>query len=217
VTELTLVQKIVVWALPVIFGITLHEAAHGLAAKRLGDRTAEMMGRLTLNPIKHIDPVGTILVPLLLLAVSPFVLGWAKPVPVTWENLRNPRRDMALVALAGPGANLAMLVFWVLVIKIAALFEGSVAAGTLQFVYLLGFAGIVINIILMVLNMLPVPPLDGSRVVSSMLPGPWAYQYSRLEPYGLIILILLLVTGMLGKVLTPAVMGLQQFVLQFLL
>lgn len=217
VSELTLVQKIVVWALPVIFGITLHEAAHGWVAKHLGDRTAEMMGRLTVNPLKHIDPIGTIVVPLLLLAISPVVLGWAKPVPVTWENLRNPRRDMALVALAGPGANLAMLVFWVIVIKTAALFEGSMAMPALQFIYLMGFAGIVINIVLMILNMLPVPPLDGSRVVSAMLPGPWAYQYSRLEPYGLIILILLLLSGILGKVLTPAIMGLQQFVFRFLL
>lgn len=215
--ELSLIQKIVVWALPVIFAITLHEVAHGWAAKYLGDRTAEMMGRLTLNPIHHIDPVGTVVVPLLMLAVSPVVFGWAKPVPVTWENLRNPRRDMALVALAGPGANLLMVVFWVIVIKLAAQFEGSVAASTLEFFYLMGFAGILINIVLMVLNMLPVPPLDGSRVVSSVLPGPWSYQYSRLEPYGLIILLVLLFTGLLGKVLTPAVMGVQQFVFQFLL
>ena len=216
-SELSLIQKIVVWALPVIFAITLHEVAHGWAAKYLGDRTAQMMGRLTLNPVHHIDPVGTIVIPLLMLAVSPVVFGWAKPVPVTWENLRNPRRDMALVALAGPGANLLMVVFWVLIIKLAAMFEGSVAASTLQFFYLMGFAGILINIVLMVLNMLPVPPLDGSRVVSSVLPGPWADQYSRLEPYGLIILLVLLFTGLLGRVLTPAVMGVQQFVYQFLL
>lgn len=215
--ELSLAQKIVVWALPVIFAITLHEVAHGWAAKSLGDRTAEMMGRLTLNPIKHIDPIGTIVLPLLMLAVSPVVFGWAKPVPVTWENLRNPKRDMAWVALAGPAANLVMVVFWVLVIKIAMLMQGAVAVNYLEFFALMGSAGVIINIVLMILNMVPIPPLDGSRVVSSVLPGYWAYQYSRLEPYGIFILLLLLFTGLLGRVLTPAVMGAQQFVYQFLL
>ncbi|MCS3903104.1 Zn-dependent protease [Methylohalomonas lacus] len=214
--ELSLIQKIVVWALPVIFAITLHEVAHGWAAKYLGDRTAEMMGRLTLNPVRHIDPIGTIAMPLLLLLVSPFVFGWAKPVPVTWENLRNPKRDMALVAIAGPAANLAMVLFWVLVIKLAGLFEGALPSSGVEFLYLMGAAGIIINIVLMVLNMIPIPPLDGSRVVSSMLPGAWANSYSRLEPYGLIILLVLLVTGVLGKVLTPAVMSVQQMVYRLL-
>ncbi len=214
--ELSLIQKIVVWALPVIFAITLHEVAHGWAAKYLGDRTAEMMGRLTLNPVRHIDPIGTIAMPLLLLLVSPFVFGWAKPVPVTWENLRNPKRDMALVAIAGPAANLAMVLFWVLVIKLAGLFEGALPASGVEFLYLMGAAGIIINIVLMVLNMIPIPPLDGSRVVSSMLPGAWANSYSRLEPYGLVILLVLLVTGVLGKVLTPAVMSVQQMVYRLL-
>lgn len=211
--ELSLIQKIVVWALPVVFAITLHEVAHGWAAKYLGDRTAEMMGRLTLNPIRHVDPIGTVALPLLMLAVSPFVFGWAKPVPVTWENLRNPRRDMALVAVAGPAANLVMAVFWVLVIKLAILFPMAVS----EFFILMGFAGIVINLVLMILNLLPIPPLDGSRLVSSVLPGPWAYNYSRLEPYGIIILLGLLVTGLLGKILGPIVLGAQQFVYQFLL
>lgn len=211
--ELSLIQKIVVWALPVVFAITLHEVAHGWAAKYLGDRTAEMMGRLTLNPIRHVDPIGTVALPLLMLAVSPFVFGWAKPVPVTWENLRNPRRDMALVAVAGPAANLVMAVFWVLVIKLAILFPMAVS----EFFILMGFAGIVINLVLMILNLLPIPPLDGSRLVSSVLPGPWAYNYSRLEPYGIIILLGLLLTGLLGKILGPIVLGAQQFVYQFLL
>lgn len=211
--ELSLIQKIVVWALPVVFAITLHEVAHGWAAKYLGDRTAEMMGRLTLNPIRHVDPIGTVALPLLMLAISPFVFGWAKPVPVTWENLRNPRRDMALVAVAGPAANLVMAVFWVLVIKLAILFPMAVS----EFFILMGFAGIVINLVLMILNLLPIPPLDGSRLVSSVLPGPWAYNYSRLEPYGIIILLGLLVTGLLGKILGPIVLGAQQFVYQFLL
>lgn len=214
--ELSLIQKIVVWALPVIFAITLHEVAHGWAAKYLGDRTAEMMGRLTLNPVRHIDPIGTIVMPLLLLMISPFVFGWAKPVPVTWENLRNPKRDMALVAVAGPAANLVMVLFWVLVIKLAGLFEGTLPASGVEFFYLMGAAGIIINIVLMVLNMIPIPPLDGSRVVSSMLPGSWSHSYSRLEPYGLIILLVLLATGVLGKVLTPAVMSVQQMVYRLL-
>lgn len=215
--ELSLVQKIVVWALPVIFAITLHEVAHGWAAKYLGDRTAEMMGRLTLNPIKHIDPVGTVALPLLLLIFSPVVFGWAKPVPVTWENLRHPRRDMALVAVAGPGANLLMALFWVLVIKLAMLSQATGGGGATEFFILMGYAGIIINIVLMILNLLPIPPLDGSRVVSSVLPGPWAYSYSRLEPYGLVILLVLLVSGLLGRILGPAIIGIQQFVYQFLL
>lgn len=215
--ELSLIQKIVVWAPPVIFAITLHEVAHGWAAKYLGDRTAEMMGRLTLNPVRHIDPIGTIALPLLLLLVSPFVFGWAKPVPVTWENLNNPKRDMALVAVAGPAANLAMVVFWVLIIHLASLFQSLLPVTAVEVLYLMGAAGILINIVLMVLNLIPIPPLDGSRIVSSMLPGPWAYSYSRLEPYGLLILLVLLVTGMLGKLLTPAVFSLQQMVYRFFL
>lgn len=215
--ELSLIQKIVVWSLPVIFAITLHEVAHGWAAKYLGDRTAEMMGRLTLNPVRHIDPIGTVVLPLLLLMVSPFVFGWAKPVPVTWENLRNPKRDMALVAVAGPAANLVMTIFWALVIKMAALFQAMLPASAVEFLYLMGSAGIIINIVLMILNLIPIPPLDGSRIVSSILPGPWAYRYSRLEPYGLLILLVLLVSGMLGKVLTPAVISVRQMVYQFLL
>lgn len=181
-------QQIAIYAIPVIFAITLHEVAHGWAAKYLGDRTAEMMGRLTLNPVRHMDPVGTVMLPLLLLMFSPIIFGWAKPVPVTWENLRNPRRDMALVALAGPGANLLMALFWLVVIQIAAGLQGSAAPATTEFFIFMAQAGILINIVLMVLNLIPIPPLDGSRVVSAMLPGPWAYQYSRLEPYGIFII-----------------------------
>ncbi len=184
------IQLIAVYAIPVIFAITLHEVAHGWAAKYLGDRTAEMMGRLTLNPIRHMDPIGTGLLPLtLMLLKSPFIFGWAKPVPVTWENLGNPRRDMALVALAGPGANLLMALFWFGVMQFVFSLEGSIAVSTLEFFVYMAQAGIIINIVLMVLNLIPIPPLDGSRVVSAMLPGPWAYQYSRLEPYGFFILI----------------------------
>ena len=202
--ELSLMQRIAVWSLPVIFAITVHEVAHGWVAKQLGDPTAMMMGRLTLNPIKHIDPIGTIVVPLVLLMLGGFIFGWAKPVPVTWENLRKPKRDMALVAIAGPAANLIMAILWALVIKISLMVSGTMdwlAAPLLA----MGQAGILINVILMVLNLLPLPPLDGGRVATGLLPGPLSYKFSRIEPYGFFILLGLLATGLLGKILWPPV------------
>ncbi len=202
--EFSLMQRIVVWSLPVIFAITVHEVAHGWVAKQLGDPTAMMMGRLTLNPIKHIDPIGTIVVPLVLLMLGGFIFGWAKPVPVTWENLRKPKRDMALVAIAGPAANLIMAILWALVIKFSLLVSGTMdwlAAPLLA----MGQAGILINVILMVLNLLPLPPLDGGRIATSLLPGPLSYKFSRIEPYGFFILLGLLATGLLGKILWPLV------------
>jgi len=202
------VQLIAVVALPLLFAITLHEVAHGWIARQLGDPTAMMLGRLTVNPIKHIDPIGTVVVPLLLLLSSGFVFGWAKPVPVTWENLKNPKRDMALVAAAGPGANLVMALFWAIVLKLGHGLAGAIPA-YVQPLLLMGQYGIFINLVLMVLNLLPVPPLDGSRIVSAFLPGPWAYQYSRLENYGLIILLLLLVTGALSWLILPPVLSLK--------
>ena len=206
--ELSLMQRIAVWALPVIFAITVHEAAHGWMARRLGDPTAMMLGRLTLNPIKHIDPVGTVLVPLLLMLTSPFIFGWAKPVPVTWENLKHPKRDMALVAAAGPFANLLMAVLWVVVLKVGVVLgdQFPLAATFLRYV---GQAGVFINLILMVLNLIPIPPLDGGRVLSGLLPGPLSWQLNRLESVGLIILIVLLVSGILGELMGPVVSGLQ--------
>jgi Zn-dependent protease len=206
--ELSLAQKIVIWSLPILFGITLHEVAHGWMAKQLGDRTAEMLGRLTINPLKHIDPIGTVLLPLLLLAISNFIFGWARPVPVTWENLKHPRRDMALVALAGPGANLLMILFWIIIIRAGAWFDPG-TPWLAQMLILMGWAGVLINGVLMILNLIPIPPLDGSRVVSALLPRRAAYLYSRLEPFGLPILLLLLVTGLLGKLMMPFFAGLQ--------
>lgn len=201
--ELNLLQRIAVWALPILFAITVHEVAHGWVAKRLGDPTAMMMGRLTLNPIKHIDPVGTLLIPAVLLMIGGFVFGWAKPVPVTWENLRHPKRDMAIVAIAGPLANLAMALLWALVMKFGLVISGSLAWIAVPLIYM-GRAGILINVILMVLNLLPLPPLDGGRVVTGLLPGPLAWRFSRIEPYGFIILVALLATGLLGRILgTP--------------
>jgi Zn-dependent protease len=201
---LTLFQKIAILALPILFAITVHEAAHGWMAKRLGDRTAEMLGRVTLNPFKHIDLIGTVLVPLVVFFTSGFVFGWAKPVPVNYQNLRNPRRDSALVALAGPGANLLMAILWALAILLGVyLVEG------LQWIavplILMGVAGVLFNAVLMALNMLPILPLDGGRVLNSLLPPKMAQVYSRLEGFGLIIVILLLATGLLGYVLWPLV------------
>lgn len=160
-----------------------------------------MLGRLTLNPLKHIDPVGTILIPgLLLLMHAGFIFGYAKPVPITWQNLKQPKRDMALVAVAGPLSNLLMGIGWALLIRVALLLGESGTA-----LAYMGVAGITINAILMILNLLPLPPLDGGRVMTGLLPGPWAYRFSRIEPYGFFILIGLLVTGVLGLILWPLI------------
>ena len=199
-SELTLMQQLAIWALPVIFAITLHEAAHGWMAEKLGDKTARMLGRVTLNPIKHIDPIGTILVPGLLFFFGGFLFGWAKAVPVTMHNLRNPKRDMAWVALAGPIANLIMAILWAIVLKVGyILLEGSPDIG--RFMIYSGIDGVSINIILMVLNLLPIPPLDGSRILSAFLPRKWAWQYNKIEPFGLFILFGLLILGFLGPLL----------------
>ncbi len=196
--ELTLIQKFAVLVLPVLFAITVHEVAHGWVAKKLGDNTAFMLGRLTLNPIKHIDPIGTILVPGLLLMVGGFIFGWAKPVPVDWKKLRNPKRDMIWVALAGPGSNLLMAIGWAFVVKFGVVLDNSTISIPLLY---MGSAGILINLVLMVLNLLPIPPLDGSRVVAGLLPISLSLKFSRIEPYGLMILLALFVTGLISPIL----------------
>jgi Zn-dependent protease len=213
--KLSLVQQISVALLPLIFAITFHEVAHGWVAKQLGDNTADALGRLSLNPLKHIDPVGTLLVPGLLLfsgyltGGTGFIFGWAKPVPVDWTKLGNPKRDMALVAVAGPMANLFMAILWAIVAKIGILWQSSFASEPMLF---MGGIGISINLILMVLNLLPLLPLDGGRIVTSFLPDPLAWKFSQLEPYGIFILIGLLATGWLGPILSYPLPALQHLV-----
>jgi Zn-dependent protease len=209
--ELNIVQQVAVWALPVLFAITVHEVAHGWVAQRLGDPTAMMLGRLTLNPIKHIDPVGTVVVPLLLLFMGGFIFGWAKPVPITWENLKHPKRDMILVAAAGPLSNLCMAILWAGVMKTALVLPTTHATQSLVLaMFYMGSAGITINIVLMVLNLLPLPPLDGGRVVSGLLPDPMSWQFNRIEPYGFLVLLVLLATGILGYIMSPPIHELHQ-------
>lgn len=199
----SLIQKIILYAIPMIFAITVHETAHGWVASKLGDQTARMMGRLTLNPIKHIDLIGTILIPAVLLIIGGFAFGWAKPVPITWRNLKNPRRDMALVAIAGPAANLLMISIWV---GLAKLSTWAVQMGTFltfaNVLYMMSLIGIFLNLVLLVLNSIPLPPLDGSRVVSAFLRGKISYYYNRIEPYGFFILIALLALGGLSPLMS---------------
>lgn len=210
--ELSLAQTFAVWVIPVLFAITVHEVAHGWVASRLGDPTARMLGRLTLNPIKHIDPVGTVIVPGFLLAMGGFIFGWAKPVPVNFRNLRNPVRDMALVALAGPLTNILMAIAWTVVFKIGAVMLDSGQSAAL-WLALMGQAGIMINLVLAVLNLLPIPPLDGSRVLESLLPPSFGPTFRSLENVGFFILLGLLYFGILGKIIMPAVMFMQYFLL----
>ena len=188
-----IIYLLAVNAIPLLLAITLHEAAHGYAARMFGDRTAEMLGRISLNPIKHIDWVGTVAVPALTLAIGGFFFGWAKPVPVNFNNLRNPKRDMIWVAAAGPAANLVMAVGWAIILKV-----NDVPA-----IDAIARAGVAWNVGLMVLNLLPILPLDGGRIVAGLLPGPLSYKFSRMEPYGMFIVLGLAVAGVLGTILSP--------------
>ncbi len=198
-----LVQTIAISALPVIFAITLHEAAHGYAARHFGDNTAWVAGRISLNPLRHIDPFGTVLLPLLLFVVnSPFIFGWAKPVPVNFGRLRNPKRDMLWVAAAGPAVNLLMAFGWAVLLKLAIVMPFNAYTRPLA---MMSEMGIGINVMLMVLNLLPLPPLDGGRIAVSLMPFSMAMKFSQLERWGIPILLLLSFTGMLGSILWPFV------------
>jgi Zn-dependent protease len=206
--ELTLIQKIAIFAIPVIFAITLHEAAHGFIAMKFGDKTAWMLGRVTANPLKHIDPIGTVGLPLFLLLMSrlsggpAFLFGWAKPVPVNFSALRHPKRDMIWVAAAGPGANLLMALLWGGLIQVGHVMQGTFVGAPLV---LMGGAGIFINVILAALNLIPLPPLDGGRIAVGLLPRGPAIALARIEPYGFFILIALMFTGFLGIFMTPLI------------
>ncbi|MDD5275992.1 MAG: site-2 protease family protein [Methylovulum sp.] len=198
--ELTLIQRIVVWILPVVFAITVHEVAHGWVAKKYGDNTASMLGRLTLNPIKHIDLFGTIILPgLLLMTGTGIIFGWAKPVPVDGRNFKKPLHDMAIVALAGPVANFLMALAWALLARVGVTI--GIEAISLPLIYM-GIAGISINLVLALINLLPIPPLDGSRILTGLLPPRLAWKYNQLERYGFIILVVLLYSGFLNTVLS---------------
>ena len=200
----SLIQTLAISALPVIFAITLHEAAHGYAARHFGEPTAWQLGRITLNPIKHIDPVGTILIPaaILLFSGGAFLFGYAKPVPVDFGRLRNPKQDMFWVAAAGPGANLFMALCWAFLLKMAWLMPSSEFTLPLSE---MSKIGIMVNCVLMVLNLLPLPPLDGGRIAVSLLPHNLAWKFAQLERWGFPILLLLLFTGILGAVMNPLV------------
>ena len=205
-----LIRTISIFALPLVFAITLHEAAHGYVAKHFGDLTAYAQGRVSLNPLRHVDLVGTIMVPLVILTLSHFagssiLFGWAKPVPVNFGNLRNPKQNMRWVAAAGPGANFVMALFWAATLK-----AGTIAPDAYfsQPMIWMGAAGILVNVALAVLNLMPLLPLDGGRIVVSLLPPRLAYRFSLLEPYGMVILLVLLFTGVLGFVLWPIIVSL---------
>lgn len=214
--QFTLVQQIAIWTIPMLFAITGHEAAHAWAALRLGDRTAYKMGRVTLNPIKHIDLIGTIILPLMMVILQTgFIFGWAKPVPINPHNFKNTQRDMALTALAGPSANLLMAIFWWAIIKLSMLLQPTFQQT--EFLMYVGNAGIIINIGLMVLNMLPILPLDGGRVLCGMLPSDLARSFGKLEPFGLLILIGLLISGWLEKLLFPIIKFIYQSFIWLLL
>ena len=207
--------KIAISAIPILLAITVHEASHGYVAKYFGDLTAERMGRISLNPFKHIDPVGTILLPALTLFFGGVLFGWAKPVPVNFGNLRHPKKDMLWVAAAGPASNFVMAVLWSLLLgTIKYKLSQGVYSPLFPFLLQMSFVGVTINVVLMVLNLLPMPPLDGGRIAVSLLPNHLAIKLAQVEKYGFAILIALMLTGVLGKIIGPFIDFFQQAILQ---
>ncbi len=208
-----IIQGISIWALPVVLAVVLHEVAHGWVAERLGDDTARWMGRLTLNPLKHIDPIGTVVIPIALIVIgSPILFGYAKPVPVDFRKLRRPKQDMVWVALAGPAANILLALASALVLWLSVHLQAS-AAWVAEPLSLMCQASILINIVLCIFNLIPLPPLDGGRVAVGLLPGPAAYRLSRLEPYGFIIVVALLLLGVIQQTIGPIIMGLSSWLI----
>ena len=213
--NLNLVQSIAIWTLPVLLAIIVHEVAHGYVANLLGDRTALALGRLTLNPISHIDLVGTIIMPLMCLFVGSFIFGWAKPVPINSRNFKNSRRDPALVAMAGPVSNFLMAIMWAIFTKIVILlfYNPEFFPVIKMFFIHMGYAGISINLLLMILNLIPIPPLDGSRVVASLLPYNITKAYRAIEPYGFIILMILVYANILSLIMEPPFLWIRSIIL----
>lgn len=197
-----ILQGIAVGAIPVLFAITFHEVAHGWAAKQRGDRTAEMLGRLSLNPLKHVDPVGTVLVPAMMFIFTGFLFGWAKPVPVAFHQLNRPKRDMIFVAAAGPLANIAMGIVWAVILKVSVA-TGIASSFAGPWLVQMSQIGILINALLAAFNMIPLPPLDGGRVLRGLVDESIGQYLDRIEPFGLIILVILLVSGLLWVLVGP--------------
>lgn len=205
------IQQAALWAIPLIYAITMHEAAHGWVASKLGDKTAFMLGRVSLSPFRHVDPVGTIIVPLVLLFLGGFLFGWAKPVPVNEYGLKKPKRDIILVAIAGPIANLLMAFVWGLCLKLS-LYLQDIGFEYYFILYSMSQIGIIINIVIGLFNLLPIPPLDGSKIFSSFLTKRTKFFYNKIEPFGFIIILLLIVSGILSSILGPLVKLVYQMV-----
>ena len=207
--EINEIQNYAASALPIIFAITVHEAAHGYVAKYFGDLTAYKQNRISLNPLRHIDPIGTIILPAITVLLGGVLFGWAKPVPVNFMNLRHPKQDMLWVAAAGPFSNLIMAIFWAILFGRSAYFPESMSL----FVQQMGIAGMSINLSLMILNLIPLPPLDGGRIAVSLLPDHLAYKYAQVERYGFLILIILLMTHILDLIIFPLIQISQSLIL----
>lgn len=203
------IRTLTVAVIPVLFAITLHEVAHGWVARYFGDRSAEMMGRLSLNPLRHIDPLGTVVVPILMLWLGGFMFGWAKPVPVNPRAMRNPEKSMIAVAAAGPAANFAMAVLWGLVYRASQMLPG----GTGEFLAQMAVFGLFFNILLGTFNLLPIPPLDGGRILRGLVPRSFGLRLDAIEPYGFIIVVALLASGVLNRFMDPVFTAVETLIL----